>query len=415
MEESEKNLAKNTFFLYLMKIISYIYPLFAFPYITRVLGAEKYGVVVFANALMTYFTIVLEFGFLLFATNLCSLFRNDKSKLGHITIGIIQGKLLIVILEFVILFISCSFVSLFSDKKLFFYLSFIAVACNAFLPDYLFRGIERMNIITYRVIFSKLVYTILIFVCIHKPSDYLFVPLATVCGNLIAVILTWIDIYKKKYISIVKVSLRDTLNYIQKSAPFFLSRVAVSVYTTLNTVLLGMRFPSDAMGQYGTANSMTGMCRQLLSPISDSIYPYMVQKKNYYLVKRILLIVEPIIIAGCVLLFFIAPWLVVFVCGKEYSDAVKILRCMIPLIISALPTYLFGYPMLGALGNLKMANLSVVIGAVFHIVGLVFLYFVGLLSFVTVPLLTFCTESVVLCIRFFAINRLLHGGRGNDY
>ena len=407
ISQSEKNLAKNTFFLYLMKIISYIYPLFTFPYITRVLGAEKYGIVVFANAVMSYFTLVLEFGFLLSATNLCSLYRDDKSRLGHITIGIIQGKLLIALLEFFVLFICCSFVTSFSDKKLFFYLSFIGTVCNVFLPDYLFRGIEKMSIITYRVIVSKLIYTILIFAFIHDSSDYLFVPIATLGGNLIAVILTWIDILKKKYISILRVSLKDTINYIIEASPFFLSRVAVSVYTTLNTVLLGMRFPSNEIGQYGTANTITSMCRQLISPISDSIYPYMVQKKNYKLVKKILLILEPIIIIGCIILYFIAPWLIVFVCGNEYSNAVPVLRCMIPLIIISLPTYLFGYPVLGALGDLKMANLSVMIGAAFHIVGLLVLYWAGCLNFVTVPLLTFATECIVFSLRFYRVVTLL--------
>ncbi|SEQ46530.1 polysaccharide transporter, PST family [Treponema bryantii] len=407
MDKAEKNLAKNTFFLYLMKIISYIYPLFTFPYITRVLGAEKYGIVVFANAIMTYFILVLEFGFLLSATNSCSIYRDNKTKLGHITIGIIQGKLIIALLELVVLFICCTFVSSFSDKKLFFYISFIGAVCNIFLPDYLFRGIEKMSIITYRVIFSKLIYTILIFVFIHDPSDYLFVPIATLGGNLIAVILTWVDIFKKKYIYFVRVSLKDTYKYIIEASPFFLSRIAVSIYTTLNTVLLGMRFSSNEIGVYGTANTMTSMCRQLLSPISDSIYPYMVQKKNYKLVKKILLILEPIIIVGCIILYFIAPWLIVFVCGKEYSNAVPILRCMIPLIIISLPTYLFGYPVLGALGDLRMANLSVMIGAGIHIIGLLILYGIDCLNFVTVPLLTFCTEFIVFSLRFNRVVKLL--------
>lgn len=403
--KSEKNLAKNTFFLYIMRIVSYIYPLFTFPYVTRVLGAEKYGVVVFANAVMSYFSLVLEFGFLLSATNSCSKFRDDKAKLGQITIGVIQGKFCIAVLECIVLIFCCSFVPTFSDKKLFFYLSFVAAVLNIFLPDYLFRGIERMSILTYRVIFSKLVYTVLIFCCIHKPEDYLFVPLATIASNFIAVLLTWIDVWHKKYMVIQKVSVKDTALYFIEAAPFFLSRVAVSVYTTLNTVLLGIRFPSGDMGQYGTANTMTSMCRQMLSPISDSIYPYMVQKKNYRLVKKLILILEPVIIAGCILLYFVAPWVITFVCGKEYEAAVPVLRCMIPLIIISLPTYLLGYPVLGALGKVQFANISVMIGAAFHVCGLAVLYFAGVLNFISVPLLTFATECVVFVIRFVVIKK----------
>ena len=72
INSKEKLLAKNTLMLYIMQISSYIFPLISFPYLTRVLGAEKYGIVVFANSIMSYFTLFIEFGFLLSGTKICS-------------------------------------------------------------------------------------------------------------------------------------------------------------------------------------------------------------------------------------------------------------------------------------------------------------------------------------------------------
>jgi PST family polysaccharide transporter len=72
---------------------------------------------------------------------------------------------------------------------------------------------------------------------------------------------------------------------------------------------------------------------------------------------------------------------------------------MLPLIVISLPTYLCGYPVLGALEKIKIATISVIFGSIFHIIGLFVLYFVGYMSFISVSLLTFATEIIVFSIR----------------
>lgn len=204
MQSNERRLARNTLFLYLMQISSYVFPLLTFPYLTRVLGAEKYGVVVFSNAVMQYFTLFIEFGFLLSATNLCSQFRHDREQLGNITFGVMCAKILLALASGIVLMVLCVFLPAFKTHFLSLFLSYIGVFLTIFLPDFLFRGIEEMSVLTYRVIFSKLVYTIIIFVFIHKSQDYIFVPLAMVGANSIAIVLTWINLLKKNILSLSK-------------------------------------------------------------------------------------------------------------------------------------------------------------------------------------------------------------------
>lgn len=399
MNNPEKNLAKNTFFLYLMQIANYVFPLLTFPYLTRVLGAEKYGVVVFGNAVMQYFTLCIEFGFLLSATNECSLSHNDKYRLSEITFGVIHAKLIIGFFGFVFLFCLSSFVSSFSDIKVFFYLSYIAIMLTVFLPDFLFRGIEKMSILTYRVLFSKIVYTILIFLLVHKPKNYIFIPVATIGGNCIAVFLTWFEIYKKKYIFYVRVGFKQTFLYLKGASSFFLSRVAVTIFSSLNTVLLGTKFPSNELGQYGSANTLCQTCKGMMTPIGDGIYPYMVKNKNFGLVKKLILILEPLIIVGCVVMYFLSSWVIRIICGEGYENAVPIFRTMLPYVAIGLPNTLLGYPVLGAIGNIKIANTSIIYASIVHLVGLGILYFSNLMNFSSVVFLTFCTELLILLIR----------------
>lgn len=403
INSKEKLLAKNTLMLYIMQISSYIFPLISFPYLTRVLGAEKYGIVVFANSIMSYFTLFIEFGFLLSGTKICSDFCNDKKKLGNITLGIIFSKFLLVIFSVIILIFCCLFVEKIKEDSLFFVLSFIGIFLTIFLPDFLFRGIEQMSIITYRVVASKFIYTALIFVFIKKQDDYLIVPIATIGSNLFAVILTWLEIIRKKIITFCKISIKDIFLYLKDSSLFFLSRIASTFYTSLNTVILGFKFPSGEVGQYGVANTLANTCRSLMCPISDSIYPYMIKQKNFKLVKKIILILEPVILVCCVVLWIIAEPVIRIACGEGYENAVPMLRAMIPIIAITLPAYLFGYPVLGALNKTKWANLSVVISASFHVIGLFVLFLTNRIGFIEIIILTCFTQIIELGIRIFVV------------
>lgn len=407
MQSKERILAKNTIMLYIMQISSYVFPLLSFPYLTRVLGPAKYGTVVFANSIMSYFMLFIEFGFLLSGTKECSDFCDNKEKLGNITFGIIQAKFLLSFLSAFFLLFSCIFIKKIKQDSVFFILSFIGIFLTIFLPDFLFRGIEQMEVLTYRVVASKFIYTVLIFLFIKDASDYLVVPIATIGSNIFAVILTWIEIIRRKIILFSKVSLCQTFKYLKDSSLFFISRIAASFYTSLNTVILGFNFSSSQIGQYGVANTITNTCRSLMSPISDSIYPYMMKQKNFKLVKKIILIFEPLILVCCVILWIVAEPVIRFVCGQGYENAVFMLRAMIPIIVITLPAYLFGYPILGALNKIKWANLSVVISALFHIVGLIVLFVLKNIGFIQIILLTCITQFIEFEIRICVVLREL--------
>jgi len=79
-----KVLVKNFSFWVSIQIISCIVPLIVLPYLVRVIGVEKFGTVLFAQAIVFYFTVLTNFGFNLYAPREVSIVRDDKEKLKHI-------------------------------------------------------------------------------------------------------------------------------------------------------------------------------------------------------------------------------------------------------------------------------------------------------------------------------------------
>ena len=72
---------------------------------------------------------------------------------------------------------------------------------------------------------------------------------------------------------------------------------------------------------------------------------------------------------------------------------------MLPLLFITLPVYMMGYPTLGAMNMMKEANLSVIYASGFHLLGMAVLVLTGTLNFISISLLTFLTECVVLTLR----------------
>lgn len=396
-------LFSNTIMLYILQISGYVFSLITFPYLTRVLGPDKYGILVFTNAAMTYFQMFIDFGFLLFATKECSQNRGDKERLGEITSSVVQAKFLLAVVGFIIITILVSFVNAFAEKKLFMLFSYIPIFLSVLIPDFLFRGLEKMSIITYRTIFARAIYTILIFLTVKTENEYLYIPIITSLGNLSVVAWMWLIIVKDLRIKYRIVCLNKTISMIKDSSIYFLSRIASTAYGASNTFILGFVYSNADLAQFGVANTLISSARVIFSPIADSLYPYMVNKKNYKLVKRLLFVAVPLILIGTAILFIFAEEIIILVCGADFSGVVPIFKAMLPILLITLPIYLLGFPVLGAMGKMKEANMSVVYAALFHVLGLFVLYFTGNLQFIAVAYLTCVSESVMLLLRIYYI------------
>lgn len=406
------NLISNTVMLYIMQIAGYIFPLFTFPYLTRVLDIEHYGMITFITATMVYFQMLIDFGFLLSATKECSEHRNNKIKLSEIFSSVVISKTILTIIGFFILIFIISSVPSFQDKKLLTILYYLSLTTTILMPDYLFRGLEKMEVITYITILGKLIYTILIFLVIKSKEDYLLVPLVALVSNLIVFIFTYKEI-KKLGLNFTIVNKKTVYYTLRNSGTFFISRIASTVYSSSNIFVLGLVASNENIALFGVANTIIVMIKSLFSPIADSIYPYMLHTKNFKLVKTILAIMMPIVIIGVTVMYMLAKPIILILAGNEYFESIAMFKKMLPIILLALPSYLLGFPILGAIGKMNLANLSVIYPAIFHIISLIFLLILKKLDVNSVIILTLITETFVLLLRIYYVVKIKYKSK-ND-
>lgn len=405
MDKKKKVLLKNTAMLYILTFSNYLFGIITVPYQTRILSPEVYGIVSFAQAFAVYVQLILDFGFILSATEDVAKNKDDKEKQSQILSAVIWCKVILGLCCFAVVTVLCLFVDKFNVNALLFQLFFFSTFFNSLLPDFLYRGNEKMSAITYRTVAVKLFFTVCIFVFLKDKSQSFIIPLLTGLGAIGSCIWTYFDVYRNLGVKFVKVSPSYVFSTLKRSAGFFVSRIASTVYGAANTLILGFWFPegSPLLGYYTSAEKLMTTAKSAFSPIADSLYPYMVKNKNYGLVKKMMLILIPLIFAGCTVLWIFAePFCVLFL-GEEYRASAEIFRVFIPVILITLPNYILGFPVLSPLGLAKYANISVVIGAVVHAVQLLILFISGTMDAKSVGIATCITECVILCFRLGVI------------
>lgn len=399
-------LVKNTLMLELLQVSTYVLALIAVPYETRILGPEMYGVLGAATAIMVYFQLVVDFGFLLSATEDVASHREDLSYLRRVLTAVTANKLVLAAMSALILLGACAIIPAWRPKTGLYFLFFLATVCTSMMPDYLYRGLENMTAITIRTVAIRAFFTAAIFIFVKQPEDLWVVPVLNIIGNGTAMIVAYVDLGRRFRITFTKIGLRDAATTMKRSSTFFLSRIASTAYTALNTIILDLIAAGGAAtGFYTSADKLITTGKNVLSPISDSMYPYMARNKDFKLVKKLLLIAMPPIIVFCVVCFIWAEPLCIFLLGKEYGPAGQVLRAMLPVGIIILPSYILGFPTLTAMGLSKYANHSVVFGSVLHLCNLAVLWFTGNMNMVTLAILVSVAEFAILMFRIVVIVR----------
>lgn len=406
---------KNTLMLYILQFSTYFFGFIVVPYQTRVLGPSIFGMVGAAAAATVYFQNVVDFGFLLSATEDAALHRDDKRYLSRLFTSVTIVKLILAALCAAALYICCQQIVSWGDHMGFYYLYFFSVCLASMLPDYLYRGLEQMEVITMRAVCIKAFFTLMIFVLLRDATQYALIPILNIIGNGAAFFAICVHLKKRLDITFCAVTPKEVLRVARSSVGFFFSRIATTIYTVTNTVVLNILGGINVeTGYYTSADRLITTAKSGMSPISDSMYPYMVKNRDFRLVKKTLLLLMPPILIGCIVVGIFADPLCLWFFGKEYIGSGSVLRAMLPVAAVILPSYILGFPTLSPMGLARHANYSTIVGSVFYVCAMAVLFKTDHVTMVSLGLLTSATEILIFLYRVVVVylNRDKMRGKG---
>ncbi len=219
--------------------ISYILPLVVLPYLIRVIGIEKFGLIAFAQALVQYFMILTDYGFSLSATRTIALIGEHKKRVSALFSSVMTVKLIFAAISFFALCAIIYLVPRFSDDWRIYLLSFGSVIGNTLFPVWFFQGKEKMSYIAVVNALTGITYAICIFMFIRGPEDYLLVPLFGSLLSITSGILGLYIAFKRFRLEFIVQKYTDIKKELQTGWDIFISILAVNAYTPSRVFAVG--------------------------------------------------------------------------------------------------------------------------------------------------------------------------------
>jgi len=389
-------IVQNTAMLYIMNIAKLIFPLVTQAYLARVLDPEG-GFAVYTyvrSSVMTYVQLVIDFGFLLSATRAIAQVREDREQVGRIVGHVMVGKGVLSLAALAVLAVLSLFIPLLGSNPAYTALSFVQAVTTIFLVDFLFHGLERMHVITIRYFITRVITVALTFLLIKDDGDLLLIPLLEIIGNLAAIVWVWRDI-RRSGIPVMFRSWKETWAMLKDSFVYFLSDIASTAFGALNTLVIGIVMSERDVSVWGIAMTFVSAVQMMYTPITNSIYPHMVREKSMGVIKKVLMIFLPVVVIGCVVVWFGAELLVMILAGRELLDAAPLLRWLIPLLFISFLAAIFGWPVLGAIGKSKETTITTITAAAAQVLGLAVLLIIDRFNFFNLAMLRAGTDLLL--------------------
>lgn len=338
----DKIFIKNIFSLGSIQLMNYLFPFITFPYLVRVLGVEKFGLVNFAAAFIAYFSMIVDYGFNISAVRLVSINRNDKKKLSELISSIYIIKFVLFCISLMIFFTINLTIEKFRDEFFLYIFTFITVIGNLFLPFWFFQGIEKSKYVAVVTFIIRFIGVISIFLLIKNSDDYKLTALInSVQSLLIGIILFIILIYEFK----IKIKIPDARilrEQIKDGGLIFISTCSISLYTISNTFILGLLTSNLIVGYFTAADKIRQGIQNLILPITQAMYPHVSKlfDESKTLAKKFVMkalkIVGGFSLLISILCFFFAEQIILLVVGADFHQSVSVLR-----IISFLPFIIY--------------------------------------------------------------------------
>ena len=392
-----KNIINNTIMLMIFNIAKILFPFITLPYLTRILTTDSYGIVAYVKTVMSYMQIFV--GFVLSATKDIVKCREDKNEMEKVIGDTMVARVILGGLGFIVVLILSLALPILRTNILYTMLSYVAVFSSIFLMDFLFRGLERMHVITIRFIVMKIISTILTFVLIKGDQNLILIPILDIVSTLVAILMVWYEIGKIQ-LKLKFSGMKKVISTLKDSFVYFLSNVAATSLNALSTIIIGIYTSPTEVAYWSLCMQIIGSITACYNPISDGIYPEMIKTKNTAIIKKVLKIFMPIVLAGCIFSYLFANIGFMILGGEKYLNAVPVFRLLIPTLFFGFPAIIFGWPALGAIGKEKETTTTTIIAISVYIIFVIGLIVTKSFTITNIAIGRSITEIVLFGTRY---------------
>ena len=285
---NNKKVFENYFFMTVLQILNSLFYLLIYPYLIRTLGFDSYGLYVFAWSIVTYFIMIVTFGFDMPAVKAIAENPTDKLLKEKVLSCVFTAKIyveLISICLFVIILIS---IPKLREHYILFLILFAQTVTNIIFPQWYYQGIQNMRTVTLIQLVFKLSSLPFIYFFVKSPNDVIafatFMSLTSVLGGTTAMFM----IRFKENLRIRWQSFSTLKIWYKDCLPFFLSNSAGVLKEQSIIQIIGIFFSMKDVAIYDLANKIILVPRTILMSVNAAIFPKIITNPQKSTIRKII-------------------------------------------------------------------------------------------------------------------------------
>lgn len=343
----EKRMAVNAILNMTKNVLGIIFPLITYPYVSRVLGVDNLGIYNFSYSIVSYFLLIAAFGISTYGIREGTQYRENKREITRFVSEIFSINLISTVIAYILLFLLIYNVPFLYEYKLIIQILSLEILFTTLGSVWICNIYEDFLFIAIRTIAMQIVSLVLIFVLVKSEHDLVKYVAVLLVSNSGANFLNFFYV-RKKYCKF-----RPTLkvNWKRHLKPIFIifsTTVAITIYVSSDTTMLGIMTSDYQVGLYGTAVKIYTIIKNILAAILMVIIPRFSmllsndrENEAKILFMKIFDALSVLMLPMIIGLFMLSDDIVILISGAEYAGSAASLRLLSIAIIFSLYSYMF--------------------------------------------------------------------------
>lgn len=399
----KKSLGFNAIISGLQKLLSIIFPLITFPYISRILSVSGIGKVNFVTSVISYFILIAGLGINNYAIREGARIRSNKDKLNDFANEMFTINMYSTVFAYLLLFLFAVLTPKLYNLSFLLIIQSTTILGTTIGINWLYSIYEDYVYITIRTLVFQILSLLLVLTLIKNRNDYIVYAFILVLSSVGSNIFNLFR--SKKYINLRLVRRTNFKKHIRPILVIFSSAVAISVYVNSDITILGILKGNYEVGLYSTSVKIYNIAKQIMSAMIVVTLPRLssyISDNNYKLFKKSAnTLFKSVILLGLpasIGILLLSKNIIYIIAGQKFIQASASLAILGPTIffsiLSSYETYVLLLPMKRERIQLFATILSAIINFGFNFLLIPFLGINGaaittLLSEITVFLIEF--------------------------
>ena len=370
----EKSSLKRNFIMNaILTMSSFIFPLISFPYVSRILLPEGTGKVSFATSLIAYFVMFAQLGIPTYGVRACARVRDDKEKLSRTAHELLIINLVMTAVSYAVLALALIFVPRLRQERLLYIVVSFTIFFTTIGMEWLYKALEQYTYIAVRSIAFKVVALVAMFVLVREKEDYVIYGGISILASSASYVTNFF--HARRYIFMKPLGGYQFRPHLKAVMVFFAMSCASTIYTNLDTVMLGFMDTDTTVGYYNAAVRI----KNILVSIVTSLGTVLLPRASYYVEHKLWDQFRDItrkalnfvfVAATPMMLYFIlfARDGIYLLSGPEYAGAVLPMQIAMPVLLFVGISNILGIQILVPMGRELSVLWSIVAGAVVDLV-----------------------------------------------